>query len=167
MKQRICNVKLAVVVLVVPILYGCAAASATKYAPASEANQHRGYSETEIVENTYQVKFRGNEVSNVEQATDYALLRAATVALENNCRYFSIDDMDVTSDNEVYTPSPEPRTMEEVHEDQLLGADLPDQSVFDASAPTSYVTITCVSDTTARAYDAQFIRDQVVTKHGL
>jgi hypothetical protein len=65
------------------LLAGCA----TEFTPSSGGD---GYSETQLSPTSFQVTFRGNIKTTPERAHDFALLRAAELALANNCPHFVV-----------------------------------------------------------------------------
>jgi len=76
--------KSAVLYLVFALLLtGCA----TEFVPSSGGD---GYSETRLSPTAYQVTFRGNPKTTPERAYDFALLRAAEIALANHCGHFAV-----------------------------------------------------------------------------
>lgn len=72
------------------LLSGCATAP-TVYAPAG-GPQTPGYSEMRIEPGRYRVTFRGGPGAPQEQVSDYALLRAADLALAEGYDWFRITD---------------------------------------------------------------------------
>ena len=158
------------VAAVIVLLNGCAAAIATSYAPATEVSGYYGYSEAAFAADTFEVTFRANEATSVERATDFVLLRGATVALENDCRYFDVVALNVASADEERSRELErrnPQTLEEMNRDLLSGHRFSDL-VYDATAPTAVVVIACVEESSAEdasAFDAQFVRDSVTAKY--
>ena len=151
--------------MAIPLLSGCVTPMVpTGYVPAPDPAGY-GYSETQTADGNLEITFRANEATSLEQATDFALLRSASVALENGCRFFAIVAMEVASTQEAETSSPELRTLS--HADQLSGRALRGGPVTDATAPTSLITVSCRDAGDGAAYDADFIRDSVTEKHGL
>lgn len=157
---------------VILLMTGCASAPApvpTSYGPATDSVVY-GYSETQIADDSFQVAFRGNRPTSLERATDFALLRAATVALANGCRHFAIAAMDVVStDEEPQAPRDSaPQTVEEANPDLPAGRN-PTRPAGDVASPTAVVTISCVQDSRdeVSSYDAQFVRDNVAAKYDL
>jgi len=65
------------------LLTGCV----TEYTPSSGGD---GYSETQLSPTSFQVTFRGNTKTTPERAYDFALLRAAELALANKCPHFVV-----------------------------------------------------------------------------
>ena len=65
------------------LLAGCV----TEYTPSSGGD---GYSETQLSPTSFQVTFRGNTKTTPERAYDFALLRAAELALANKCPHFVV-----------------------------------------------------------------------------
>ncbi len=64
------------------IITGCK----TGYVPA---NGGKGYSETQLGEDNYQIIFRGNGDTSIERAYDFALLRGAEIALSSGYSFIS------------------------------------------------------------------------------
>lgn len=73
----------ALVLLCGLLLAGCV----TEYAPSSGGD---GYSETQLSPTSFLVTFRGNTKTTPERAHDFALLRAAEIALANKCPHFAV-----------------------------------------------------------------------------
>lgn len=72
------------------ILAACAT-TPTVYAPAG-GPQTPGYSEYRIETGRYRVTFRGGAGAPIEQVSDYALLRAADLALAEGYDWFRVAD---------------------------------------------------------------------------
>jgi hypothetical protein len=79
--------KRLVVVCCVASVLGCS--SATGYRPLDAGG---GYEDTRLQRNVFRVIFRANTVTPASRARDYALLRAAEIALQHGYRYFSADE---------------------------------------------------------------------------
>lgn len=77
--------KTATVVLVAITVSGCAT-------PYQQRGATGGFSETQLAENVFEVRFRGNGYTSSERASDFALLRSAELTLEKGFKYFIIDD---------------------------------------------------------------------------
>lgn len=139
----------AVLLLAFPVVNACT--SATGYVRAA-APSGQGYSETQNADGTFEVRFRGNEPTSIERATDFALLRAATVALESECSHFAILAMVVGSSAQANQTRPEPGKVS-----------------MTRTKPTTTITISCIEDPSddASAYHAEFVRDSVAAKYGL
>src|SRR6266446_847886 len=78
------------------VLLGCA----TPY----QRNQLRGgvaggFSETKLAPDYYRVTFRGNGLTQPERASDFALLHAADIALENGYPFFEITNAESSSEH--------------------------------------------------------------------
>ena len=74
--------------LLVTGLAGCDALkspTATSY----EAGEFRGYSETRLSEDSYQVRFQGNSHTSYNRVSQFVLRRCAELTLENGKRYFA------------------------------------------------------------------------------
>jgi hypothetical protein len=62
-----------------------------------------GFSETQLSENIFQVRFKGNGFTSMERASDFCLLRSAELAKENGFFYFIIIDSNSSSNLSTYT----------------------------------------------------------------
>jgi len=72
-------------VFVVLAVSGCAT-------PYQQRGLAGGFSETQLAENVFEVRFSGNGYTSSERASDFALLRSAELSLERGFRYFVVDD---------------------------------------------------------------------------
>jgi hypothetical protein len=73
---------------------------ATAYRPAKSG---KGYSDSQISTNEFEVSFRGNGQTDLAQATDFVLLRAAQVTLQHGFSHFAVMDVTNTSSARRYT----------------------------------------------------------------
>lgn len=76
---------MAVAFLAVITVAGCAT-------PYQQRGLTGGFSETQLAENVFEVRFRGNGYTSSERASDFALLRSAELTLEKGFKYFIVDD---------------------------------------------------------------------------
>ena len=89
--------KLIVILWCVALTAACATAVGTPYAPAD--NKGFGYAETRIEADRYRVTFAGDGATPVGVVEDYALLRAAELALENGYDWIRIVGRDVAAED--------------------------------------------------------------------
>ncbi len=87
--------RLAVLALSIALLSGCATAP-TLYA-AKIAPEGAGYSEFRLEPGRYRVTFQGGPGAPVNQVSDYALLRAAELAVRDGYDWFRVSDRVTTS----------------------------------------------------------------------
>ncbi|WP_419321118.1 CC0125/CC1285 family lipoprotein [Caulobacter sp. ErkDOM-E] len=87
--------RLAGLALSLLLLSGCASAP-TLYA-ARTASAGVGYSEFRLEPGRYRVTFQGGPGAPVEQVSDYALLRAAELAVRDGYDWFRVSDRLTTS----------------------------------------------------------------------
>lgn len=73
----------------------CLAGCATGYQPRGFTG---GYSEMQMSSRVYQVTFEGNGYTSPSRARNYALKRAAHLAMSKHCKHFSVLGQDSTSD---------------------------------------------------------------------
>lgn len=67
----------------------CLSGCATGYHPSSFTG---GYSDVRLDDGLYKVSYRGNGATSGSTAADFAMLRAAELALENGYPYFTVED---------------------------------------------------------------------------
>ena len=77
----------------------CLCACSTPYKPAKGG---KGYSDSQISTNEFQVGFQGNNRTTLEEVYDFALLRSAEVSLQHGCPYFAVMDAANTSSAKSY-----------------------------------------------------------------
>lgn len=82
-------IRTLIVIAAIAGLAGCASTPPT-YTPAASANA-AGYSETQIEANRYFVTYRAPSGADAALLQDYALLRAADLALQNGREWFWVD----------------------------------------------------------------------------
>ena len=78
------------------LLAGCA----TPYQPSKRGN---GFTDSQLTRDEFEVRFQGNGQTRAEQVQDFALLRAAQVALGHGYSYFAVLDVTNTSSARPYT----------------------------------------------------------------
>jgi len=82
--------------LLLAALAGCATAVGTSYAPADRKGF--GYVSTRIEQDRYRIAFSGDGATSAALVEDYALLRAADVALANGYDWFRVVTKDVSAE---------------------------------------------------------------------
>ena len=83
--------KSAVIAIAACAVLGACASQPTVYAPATGPSAS-GFSEYRIEPGRYRVTFRGGPGAPVEQVSDYALLRAADLAIAEGYDWFRLAD---------------------------------------------------------------------------
>ena len=78
-------------------LVGCATAVGTAYAPADSKGY--GYADTRIETDRYRISFAGDGATPENVVEDYALLRAADIAIANGFDWFRVVSRDVSREN--------------------------------------------------------------------
>lgn len=89
-----------------------------------------GFSETQLAENVYQVRFNGNGYTSAERASDFALLRSAELCLRAGYPYFVIEDAEASEKRSEYTT---PTHTQAQAQGQLIG-----DSIFVTGQSTTY-----------------------------
>lgn len=69
-----------------------------------------GFSETQLSENVYRVRFNGNSFTSAERASDFALLRSAELCLEAGYEYFTMHDAESSQELSEYTTPTQSQT---------------------------------------------------------
>jgi hypothetical protein len=75
---------------------GCATAVGTPYQAADR--QGFGFSETRIESDRYRITFAGDGATSAADVEDYALLRAAEIAIANGYEWFRVVSKDVAAE---------------------------------------------------------------------
>ena len=126
------------------ILMGCA----TSYQKESYTG---GFSETQLGENVFQVSFSGNSYTSRKKASDFTLLRAAELSLENGFKYFIVVDSEKYTSTRTQTMSSSGKT-------------------FVYSNPTSVLTITGFKEkpeTSGLVYEADIVVKSINAKYDI
>jgi len=82
--------ELVLCIALIQILAGCA----TEYRKKDETG---GYSEIQLAEDTWRVRFDYSRFTQKEQIVDFPLLRSAELTLQSGYSYFSISDTPASS----------------------------------------------------------------------
>lgn len=85
-------------VLSATLLGACATTGPTLYG-ARTAPDGAGYSEFRLEAGRYRVSFQGRPGASVEQVSDYALLRAAELAVRDGYAWFRVADRETSRDS--------------------------------------------------------------------
>jgi len=152
----------AVVFLAIATVAGCA--TSTIYQPAS-SDGGNGFSSTQLGENAFEVRFRGDSSTSPEKASDFALLRAAELTLEKGFDYFIIDDDENSQQTSVRTTparSETKRTWKGATTTYYGG------NTYTTSKPRARKVIVCFKekpDWSGLIYDARFVVQSVKEKY--
>lgn len=132
-------------------LGGCA--SPTVYQPYRDSfwGTSGGYTDTKLQEGVYRVNFTGNDDTDTVRTADFAMLRAAEVALRDGYSYFliSTERTETMSNVAIYSRSSWP-------------------SVY--NMPISSFVVQCFKEkpeTTAIVYDAEAVRKNIRAQYGM
>lgn len=155
-------VKIAAILL---LLSGCA----TPYQPQKSAYGY-GYSETQLAENIFSVRFIGSGADGAPVVSDYALLRAAEVTLEHGYTHFGIVD---SKDEIKYSSVTVPATT--VYTPNIFAgtttATTSGGGTYIGYEPQSFKTIVCYKgkpeDDKGVVFDAAFLKESLRKKYEL
>lgn len=148
------------------LLAGCM----TPYQPEGYTG---GYTDTQLGENTFRVTFRGNVEVSKARAADYALLRAAEVAITNGFRYFVVSESRIDSNVFTYTSPAESHTTGNAHiiGNSIYGSATTITSggqVGTGSTPSATNVIVCFKDkpdVIGVVFDAEFVTKSLKKKY--
>jgi hypothetical protein len=104
---------------------------ATPYKPL---DHHYGYSERQVSNNVYEVSFVANGNSSYERASNFAMLRAAEIALSRKANSFAILDVVNLSSARTY------RTQSHPYRTFFLYMSPADQTILPPAGPVSWTS---------------------------
>ena len=141
---------------------GCA--TSTIYQPAG-SDGGIGFSSTQLGENAFEVRFRGNSSASSEKASDFALLRSAELTLERGFKYFIIEDDENSQQTSVRTTPVRSETKYtwKGAETTYYGG-----NTYATSKPRARKVIVCFKEKPNRIeliYDAQFVVQSIKGKY--
>ncbi|MCY1224407.1 hypothetical protein D9M72_365630 [compost metagenome] len=147
------------------MLSGCA----STYTPKSNFPGFNGYFDTQLGENIFQVGFQGDGYDSRERVTDFALLRSAEVALQNEFSYFVIANVaDNSSGANFVTPTTTQATATSVGNAAYGTATTYGGQSFFITYPNTTNTILCFKEKPeiqGLVYDAKFVERSLKTKY--
>jgi hypothetical protein len=149
-------------------MVGCA----TGYHPGGLTG---GYSDIAISENVFQVSFAGNGYTSAGQASDFALLRCAELALDHGFSYFILVDANQMSSISSYTTPTTSRTTGSatVYGNTIYGTSRTTTTggqTYNFVKPSATNTIMCFvekPDLNATIYDARIVSASIRSKRGI
>jgi hypothetical protein len=123
-----------------------------------------GFSETQLDEDLFTVRFAGNGYTSSERASDFALLRCADLAIQNNFPYFKIIDSQsnmktsyiVTTDTNFNASS---------YGNSLYGSSNQTTNVKAVEKPRINLTVRLLRDKVDGSYNAAFIQKSIRAKY--
>jgi len=147
------------------LLSGCA----TPY-QSSESNYGYGYSETRLDVNKFSVRFIGSDSDSAAVVSDYALLRAAEITLENGFTHFGLIDSRDLAEISSYTSPVQSNTYVNPATGQATTHTY-GGNTYISSAPHSFKTIICYKgkpeDGKGVVFDAAFLKESLRKKYEL
>ncbi len=152
--------------LIAAVLMLTFAGCATPYQRVAFAG---GFSETQLAENVFKVSFRGNGYTGREQASDFALLRAAEVTIENGFRYFAVVDEQSYASHSTYTTPTTTYGSATAYGNTAYGsATTYGGQTYLISKPSSNNMIVCFKDKPEGfVFEAAFVARSLRQKYGL
>ncbi|EJC7061795.1 hypothetical protein V6961_004480 [Vibrio parahaemolyticus] len=133
-----------------------------------------GYSETQLDENIFVVRFVGNSSTSKERATAFTLLRSAELTVNHGYSYFSIIDSESYSTDSTFTTPMTAHTTANVtgFGNNLMGTSMTTFSGGDTisvSSPTNTNTIVMFKDRPDNvvSYNAKFMIDSIKKEYGV
>lgn len=138
-------------------------ACATEYQPRGLTG---GFSETALAPDTYKIVFLGNGFTDPDRANDYALLRAADLALLNGYPYFVIlDEQNTLRQTTAYMPTTTTISASHGRATATTYGGQPFTINFPHS--TEFVKFLKEKPADGEAFDAAFVQHSLKTKYGI
>lgn len=141
---------------------GCATSKI--YQPA-DSDGGVGFSSTQLGENAFEVRFRGNSYTSSEKASDFALLRSAELTLEKGFEYFIIDNDENIQQTSVRTT---PVRSETKYTWKGAKTTYYGGNTYTTSKPRARKVIVCFKEKPNRPeliYDARFVVQSIKEKY--
>lgn len=134
-----------------------------------------GFSETRLAENIFQISYRGNAFTSAERASDFSLLRAAELTLDNGYHYFAIIDSREDSSLSTYTTPTRSQTSASAYGYGNYAYGQAQTTTYGGqthyiSKPSANNKIICFRekpDIAAVIFDAEFLLHSIREKYGL
>jgi len=142
------NVRLLLLSLVAVVVGGCA----TEYQARGFTG---GFTETQVAENVWTIRFAGNGYTGAGQVRDFALLRASEVTLQNGYRYFVVQEQENSAQTDVGSLAGNAYVAPQVYSVHKAGAER---------------TIVCYKEKPQAAsivYDAEFLSKSLREKYDI
>ncbi len=151
----------------VSFLVGCA----TEY--GAKSFWAGGFEETQLAPDVYRVTFSANDSTTMVRTSDFALLRAAELALENGYPYFEILDAKQWVNTDVYSTPVTTTTTGSVagSGNTVAGSSVTTTTggqTFSSDEPHASNTVRFLKtkdDASSMAYDARFLFDSLREKY--
>ena len=125
-----------------------------------------GYTQTQLNDNKYQVRFGCNGYSSKSFCNDMALLRSAELAVDNNYNYFLIIDNDNSVSNSSFTtPQQSVTTVYGAGNTAIANTSYYGGQTINISKPSTTNTIILVNENSDAAYNAKLIIKNMCGKY--
>ncbi|GAB1535804.1 hypothetical protein ADMFC3_14350 [Geovibrio sp. ADMFC3] len=152
--------KLMLCILFATLILGCS----TKYQPHGLSG---GYSDTRLASNIFNVSFAGNGYTSRERSSDFALLRAAELTMENGFAYFLI--LDTENYTNTYTTGKTYQTAG-TYNSYSFNATTRQTGGVTFNKPRSKFQIICFKEkpnANGIAYEAQYVASSIRSKYNI
>jgi hypothetical protein len=128
-----------------------------------------GYSDAQLSENVFRVGFRGNGYTSADRASDFALIRAAELTLENGFNYFVVVNENNSVHASSYTTPTTTNSSAYVSGNYVYGNSTTyGGQTFTSYKPRNSVTIACFKNKPEQfSFDAGYLIHSLKTKYGL
>jgi hypothetical protein len=123
-----------------------------------------GFSETQLDEDLFTVRFAGNGYTSSERASDFALLRCADLAIQNSFTYFKIVDSQSNMKTS-YMVTTDANFNASSYGNSLYGSSNQTTNVKAVEKPRINLTVRLLKDKADGSYSATFIRKSIRAKY--
>ena len=140
--------KIIVSFIILTLLGGCVST------PYQSSGFRGGYDDIQLSENKFKVSFSGNNFAGRAKVVDYSLLRSAELCLENNFKYFIIEDRDVSTNTRIVS---------------FPGSLNVAPSIGTVSRPSSTITVICFNNKNkySEPYKASIVMNSIKNKYDI
>jgi len=154
--------KLIILCILVCTLFGCA----TGYQSSGFGG---GYSETQLNQDMFNVRFRGNGYTSEERASDFCLLRCAELCKTNGYNYFIIIDSKSSATTATYTTPTYTKTNVNVYSKSAKSSSVTyGGETYEISKPRTENTIICTKEKPEGInYNAEFLIKSIKEKYNI
>jgi hypothetical protein len=128
-----------------------------------------GYSDTKIQEGVYSIQFKGRSDTNVQRISDFALLRAAELALRDGYSYFTVLT-EKSDDKKVTDAIPHDAPTIACSGRHCFSSFYTVWQTYSYSIPSIYFMVQAHKekpDTHATVFDARQVKSNIETQYGL
>lgn len=130
-----------------------------------------GFTETELQPNIFNVRFKGNEFTSIERASDLSMLRASELCLSRGMQYMSFTNVSSGTRQTTYIPGNTTSTTTAnatAYGNSAYGTATTNTTTTPGTAmysPEAGLTVRCLPSGLDNSWDASFLENSLKTKY--